>query len=154
MEKIYSTRHYHYDLPEGCIAQAPLENRSDSKLMIVRRKTGKISHDNFYNIPPFIEEGDLLVATFKGKRILSQIDANPNVEACYIDREMNFCRIAGEASISDDMEKKELIFNNAPMLRQYFSGPQDENLVLLVIDTKTVEAMTPQDQVPTELSLK
>ncbi len=105
-------------------------------------------------MPYLTEEGDLLVATFKGKRILGQISANPEVEACYIDRKMNFCRISGTASVCDSAELKETIFNNAPMLRQYFSSPQDENLVLLVIDTKTVEAMTPQDQVPTVLSLK
>jgi len=105
-------------------------------------------------MPYLTEEGDLLVATFKGKRILGQIEANSKVEACYIDRKMSFCRISGEAQISDDMSKKEMIFNNAPMLRQYFSSPQDENLVLLVIDTKTVEAMTPQDRTPTVLSLK
>jgi len=105
-------------------------------------------------MPYLTEEGDLLVATFKGKRILEQVQANPKIEACYIDRKMNFCRVSGIAQISDDESKKEMIFNNAPMLRQYFSSPQDENLVLLVIETKTVEAMTPQDRNPTVLSLK
>ena len=34
---------FNYDLPEELIAQTPLENRSASRLMVVDKKTGKIT---------------------------------------------------------------------------------------------------------------
>ena len=35
---------YDYDLPRELIAQDPLANRSDSRLMLVDRRTGQIDH--------------------------------------------------------------------------------------------------------------
>ena len=73
---------------------------------------------------------------------------------CYIDRKMNFARVAGSAVISDDKSQKEILWNNIPILRQHFAGPDDSNLVVIEIDTDTVEAMTPQQMEPEVLSLK
>ena len=61
---------------------------------------------------------------------------------------MWYCRIAGTATISDDVEKKEILWNNIPMLKQYFGGPQDKNFILMVIDINEVEAMTPHQKEP------
>jgi len=105
-------------------------------------------------MPYLTEDGNLLIATFPQKRIVAQIKKNPKVELCYIDRKMCFARISGKASILDDAEKKSLAFNNVPMLRQYFSGPEDENFLLIEVNTDTVEAMNPQQRMPDVLSLK
>ena len=104
---------------------------------------------------PYLEEdGNLLIATFMGKRVLEQIKANPKVEICYVDRKMSFARVSGQAQVKDDKEKKELVWNNVPMLKQYFSGPEDPKFVLLEVHTGNVEAMTPQQREPDVLSLK
>jgi len=52
---------FDYELPSECIAQTPLEKRSNSKLMILDRKTGDITHKHFYEIIDYLHEGDVLV---------------------------------------------------------------------------------------------
>lgn len=54
------TDDFDYFLPEELIAQTPLETRSDSKLMVLK-KDGKILHKNFYNIIDYLNPGDALV---------------------------------------------------------------------------------------------
>lgn len=52
---------FFYDLPEELIAQTPLEPRDSSRLMKIKRETGEITHDRFYNIADYLRSGDLLV---------------------------------------------------------------------------------------------
>lgn len=52
---------FDYDLPEELIAQTPLKNRSDSRLMVLDKKTGKIEHSVFKNITQYLRPGDCLV---------------------------------------------------------------------------------------------
>ena len=52
---------FYYDLPEELIAQTPVEPRDSSKLMVVNRKTGSVTHDRFYNIADHLNKGDLLI---------------------------------------------------------------------------------------------
>ncbi len=50
-----------YDLPEELIAQDPLEKRDDSRLLVLDRTKGEITHDVFHNITGYIKPDDLLV---------------------------------------------------------------------------------------------
>jgi len=52
---------FNFDLPETLIAQTPLEKRSDSKLLILDKDTGKVSHEKFENIINYLNKGDVLV---------------------------------------------------------------------------------------------
>ncbi len=52
---------FDYELDESYIAQTPLANRSNSKLMILDKKTGAIEHTQFYNIKNYLKKGDVLV---------------------------------------------------------------------------------------------
>lgn len=52
---------FNYDLPEELIAQVPLKNRSDSRLLVVDRKTGKLDHKHFYDIVDMLDSNDVLV---------------------------------------------------------------------------------------------
>ncbi len=52
---------YYYDLPEELIAQDPLEKRSDSRLMVLDKETGKTEHHRFYEIIDMLNTGDCLV---------------------------------------------------------------------------------------------
>ena len=105
-------------------------------------------------MPCLTEEGNLLLALLANSRTISQAKENPLVEICFVDRKMCFCRITGKASVCNDIEKKEIVWNNVPMLRQYFSGPQDQKFILLEIDTNTIEAMSPTQKTPDVLTLK
>ena len=55
------TDDFDYYLPENLIAQTPLPNRSDSKLLIMDRDTGNIKHDTFKNIINYLDINDVLV---------------------------------------------------------------------------------------------
>jgi len=50
-----------YDLPPELIAQSPLPERHDSRLMLLDRKSGRISHHTFREFPDLLRAGDLLV---------------------------------------------------------------------------------------------
>lgn len=52
---------YNYDLPEKFIAQVPLKNRSDSKLLLLDKENGNIKEEIFKNIINYLEKGDVLV---------------------------------------------------------------------------------------------
>ena len=55
------TDDFNYELPPELIAQKPLKNREDSRLMVLDKKTGEITHEHFYNIINYLEKGDVLV---------------------------------------------------------------------------------------------
>lgn len=52
---------FNYNLPEELIAQTPLEKRSNSKLLVLDKKSGAISHQHFYDIVDMLDENDVLV---------------------------------------------------------------------------------------------
>lgn len=55
------TSHYDFDLPLDRIAQHPTERRGESRLMVVNRSTGEISHKQFSDLEQLIPTGDALV---------------------------------------------------------------------------------------------
>ena len=55
------TSDYFYELPQELIAQDPLEDRSSSRLMVLDKETGEVSHHMFREIPSFLKPGDCLV---------------------------------------------------------------------------------------------
>ena len=52
---------FNYNLPKNLIAQTPLKNRSDSKLLVLDKNTQEITHTHFKNIADFLHKGDVLV---------------------------------------------------------------------------------------------
>ena len=99
-------------------------------------------------MPYLSETGEMLLALLPRSRTITQIKTSPRVEICFVDRKMWYCRITGEARLSDDVQKKKIVWDNVPMLRQYFSGPMDTNFILVTITPTSVEAMTPQSKSP------
>ena len=55
------TEDFNFDLPEHLIAQTPLDQRDDSKLLVLDKETGSIEHKHFYNIVDMLNENDILV---------------------------------------------------------------------------------------------
>ena len=55
------TKDFWYDLPEELIAQTPLQQRDSSRLMVLDRETGEVSHKHFYEIIDYLNPGDCLV---------------------------------------------------------------------------------------------
>ncbi len=52
---------FDYDLPQERIAQTPIEPRDRSRLMVVDKETGDITHRHFYDILDYAKAGDVLV---------------------------------------------------------------------------------------------
>src|SRR5699024_11007720 len=54
-------KEFYYDLPEELIAQVPIKNRDESRLMVLNRKKQTIEHKIFKDIIDYLEPGDCLV---------------------------------------------------------------------------------------------
>ncbi|MGW7778769.1 tRNA preQ1(34) S-adenosylmethionine ribosyltransferase-isomerase QueA [Staphylococcus xylosus] len=52
---------FDYHLPESLIAQTPLKNRDESRLLILGRQSGDIEHQHFKDVIDYLESGDTLV---------------------------------------------------------------------------------------------
>lgn len=55
------TSDFKFDLPAELIAQYPLPNRSDSRLLVYSRANDSIKHTQFNTLPEFFQPGDLVV---------------------------------------------------------------------------------------------
>ncbi len=82
---------FFYKLPEELIAQFPLPDRASARLLVLHKKTGKITHTYFYNFPEYIEPGDVLVINntrvFKA-RLISKKETGAKIEILLIKETM------------------------------------------------------------------
>lgn len=53
---------FEYDLPQGLIAQTPIEPRDASRLLVVRRASETLEHRYFHELGAYLRSGDLLIA--------------------------------------------------------------------------------------------
>jgi S-adenosylmethionine:tRNA ribosyltransferase-isomerase len=58
----YKISDFDYDLPQGLIAQTPIEPRDASRLLVVHRDSGLFEHRHFRDIGAYLRPGDLLIA--------------------------------------------------------------------------------------------
>lgn len=56
-----TTEEFDFDLPKELIAQTPLEKRDTSRLLVLDKQTGEITHRHFTDIISYMEKGDTLV---------------------------------------------------------------------------------------------
>ena len=59
--EILRTSDFDYHLPEELIAQTPAEPRDSSRLLVYHGEGDRVEHAHFYDLPNFLEKGDLLV---------------------------------------------------------------------------------------------
>ena len=52
---------FYFDLPQELIAQDPLEDRASSRLLVLNKETGEITHRHFRDIVEYLRPGDCLV---------------------------------------------------------------------------------------------
>jgi S-adenosylmethionine:tRNA ribosyltransferase-isomerase len=52
---------FDYELPRELIAQKPLPERAQSRMMVLHRETGEIVHSQFKEFPTYLQKGDFLV---------------------------------------------------------------------------------------------
>lgn len=63
MKEVFNmkTSDFDYNLPEEKIAQVPLSDRTQSKLLVLHKNSGQLDHRHFYDIVEYFHEGDVLV---------------------------------------------------------------------------------------------
>jgi S-adenosylmethionine:tRNA ribosyltransferase-isomerase len=126
---------FRFDLPDDLIAKVPLENREDSRLMVVDRKTQTITHRKFTDILEYFDEGDLMIVNnskvFPARLYGNKERTNAEIEV-FLLRELN-----QESKLWDvvvDPARKIRIGNKI-----YFN---DDKLVAEVIDNTTSRGRT------------
>lgn len=84
---------FYYELPEELIAQDPLEDRSSSRLLVLDRKSGAVSHHVFREITEYLREGDCLVINdtkvIPARLIGSKIRTEARIEVLLLKRKEN-----------------------------------------------------------------
>ncbi len=56
-----NVKDFYFDLPQELIAQDPLEDRSASRLLVLHKESGEITHRHFRDITEYLKPGDCLV---------------------------------------------------------------------------------------------
>ena len=87
------TSDFYYDLPEELIAQDPLEDRSSSRLMVLDKNTGEITHRIFRDITEYLHPGDCLVINdtkvIPARLIGAKEDTGAKIEILLLKRKEN-----------------------------------------------------------------
>ena len=55
------TSDFNFDLPQGLIAQTPLERRDASRLLVLDKNSGAWEHRHFFDLPEYLHPGDGLI---------------------------------------------------------------------------------------------
>mgnify|MGYP001283364992 FL=1 len=127
---------FKFDLPQKRIADKPIENREDAKLMVIHRSTGEIEHKTVANLGDYFNEGDVM-ATNNTKVFPARLYANKEKTGAMIEvfllRELNQENRLWDVLV--DPARKIRIGN------KLFFGDNDE-LIAEVIDNTTSRGRT------------
>ena len=84
---------FYYELPEELIAQDPLEDRQSSRLLVIDKESGVISHRIFREVTEYLREGDCLVINdtkvIPARLIGSREGTNAKIEILLLKRREN-----------------------------------------------------------------
>ena len=84
---------FYYELPEELIAQDPLEDRSSSRLLVLDKESGAVSHHVFKEITDYLQEGDCLVINdtkvIPARLIGSKVGTDAKIEILLLKRKEN-----------------------------------------------------------------
>lgn len=80
---------FDYTLPDGLIAQEPIRDRDQSRLLVVNRERGEIEHRRFFDILDYLADDDLLVLNdtrVSAVRLFGHKETGGKVEALLMSR--------------------------------------------------------------------
>ena len=84
---------FYYELPEELIAQDPLEDRSSSRLLVLDKESGAVSHHVFKEITDYLHKGDCLVINdtkvIPARLIGSKVGTEAKIEVLLLKRKEN-----------------------------------------------------------------
>ena len=86
-------RDFYYELPEELIAQDPLEDRSSSRLLVLDKESGAVSHHVFKDVIDYLNEGDCLVINdtkvLPARLIGAKVGTDAKIEVLLLKRKEN-----------------------------------------------------------------
>ena len=128
--------HFQFNLPEELLAEFPTENRDESRLKVVNRKTGTIEHKLFKDIIDYFDDGDVMVLNntkvFPARLYGNKEKTGARIEV-FLLRELNAEQRLWDVLV--DPARKIRIGN-----KLYFGD--DDSLVAEVIDNTTSRGRT------------
>ncbi|HJS00586.1 MAG TPA: tRNA preQ1(34) S-adenosylmethionine ribosyltransferase-isomerase QueA [Flavobacterium sp.] len=128
--------HFSFNLPEELLAEFPAENRDESRLMVVNRKTGTIEHKMFKDVIDYFDDGDVMVLNntkvFPARLYGNKEKTGARIEV-FLLRELNAEQRLWDVLV--DPARKIRIGN-----KLYFGD--DDSLVAEVIDNTTSRGRT------------
>ncbi len=128
--------HFKFNLPAELIAEKPVPNRDEARLMVLHKKSGKIEHKSFKDILDYFDDGDVMVVNntkvFPARLYGTKEKTGAQIEV-FLLRELN--REARLWDVLVDPARKIRIGN-----KLYFG--EDDNLVAEVIDNTTSRGRT------------
>ena len=84
---------FYYELPEELIAQDPLEDRSSSRLLVLDKESGAVSHHVFKDVIDYLNEGDCLVINdtkvLPARLIGAKVGTDTKIEVLLLKRKEN-----------------------------------------------------------------
>lgn len=90
---IMKRQDFYFELPEELIAQDPLEDRSGSRLLVLDKESGEVSHHTFREITDYLEPGDCLVLNdtkvIPARLIGSKVGTDAKIEILLLKRKEN-----------------------------------------------------------------
>jgi len=127
---------FNFNLPKELLAEHPAENRDESKLMVINRKTKTIEHRLFKDVIEYFEEGDVMVLNntkvFPARLYGNKEKTGARIEV-FLLRELNSEQRLWDVLV--DPARKIRIGN-----KLYFGD--DDSLVAEVIDNTTSRGRT------------
>ncbi len=88
-----NVKDFYFDLPQELIAQDPLEDRASSRLLVLARETGEVTHRKFRAILGYLNPGDCLVINdtkvIPARLIGSREGTNAKIEVLLLKRREN-----------------------------------------------------------------
>jgi S-adenosylmethionine:tRNA ribosyltransferase-isomerase len=90
------TKELNYDLPAELIAQQPAKNRSQSRLLVLERKTGEITDGLFSDIDRYVRRGDCLVLNdtkVLPARFYARRQSGGNLEGLFLKQQDNLWEV-------------------------------------------------------------
>ena len=115
---------FYFELPPELIAQDPLEDRSSSRLLLLDKETGAVSHHIFREIIDYLDPGDCLVLNdtkvIPARLLGVKADTGAHVEVLLLKRHEDDvwetlvkpgkkCRPGARLSFGDDLLKAEVL---------------------------------------------
>ena len=127
---------FSFDLPEKLIADTPVKNRDDAKLMVLHKKTGEIEHKKVADLIDYFDDGDVICVNntkvFPARLYANKEKTGARIEV-FLLRELNKKNRLWDVLV--DPARKIRIGN------KLFFGENDE-LIAEVIDNTTSRGRT------------